>query len=862
MFCKYCRESVLESTQRWAYHHKTYQNLKASAVAEEPCAFCRVLYEDVRLAAEAFDEPLYRWSITRPAAIRESQEPVVITFRPTRPIKIATPTDNIREEFPPEREFYMYPETDLTTLLPSSPLGPSTNSPQSWTQVSHWLQTCLSSHPRCNKPRGPDSFVPTRLLDVQHPLPGYIGLVETKSHPAFTSSSSSDPTSAPPVYCTLSHCWGPSPSFLRLRASNLTSFLRHGIRIGELGNRNFAHAVEACRQLGVRWLWIDSLCIVQHWVDGDEAPPDDAAHRALEEADWHHEAPFMHQVYRNSYCNIAAADSADAEGGLFRERGEKVGRDGGGSVTYKAARGEEADAVFGDRTWRVVSGDIWQTELLGTPLYARAWVFQERMLSPRLLHFTAHQLFWDCATLSACESFPSGLPQPLDAPAVTDRHWRARLLQASSSNNADHQKMRDTINAPLATATDISLEQFWHTAVSSYTRCALTRSSDRAVAVWGVAKPFRDAMLRERYAYGLWERGLEEQLAWKLENVPLPHQTATNTGTMTKNANAKRPTHAGPASAQPPNPFPSWSWMAAADVGGPVVLADRLPGRRSYMVKAHDGESVVAFELAAGFRKQRVKAETKFGTWKEQFGEWDKRMAEIEKHEERRRRMVVVAKGPTAGGGSGRGLGRIGEEDEEGEDEEAEAERLRDEHPQLASNSIALYGYVSRARCVYDAEREDYRLEIEGWEEDQYRVEAFPDMVLEHGATVYFMILAATAEVFEEEGWGDDYDEENEYDEDEDNEDDEDGVVEDLEAVENGEDAAEDDSDCAAEELDPLCDGVGIILQPAEGENHFRRIGALRFEATQKIMESTYLQVDTADLKGCDGERKYKIWLD
>lgn len=245
------------------------------------------------------------------------------------------------------------------------------------------MQTCLLSHPRCNPHRGPDTFVPTRLLDVQHPLPGYIGLVETKTHPSFAPS----PSSPPPVYCTLSHCWGPSPSFLRLRASNLTTFLRSGIRIGDLGNLNFAHAVEACRRLGVRWLWIDSLCIVQHWVDGDEAPPDDAAHRALEEADWHHEAPFMHQVYRNSYCNIAAADSADAEGGLFRERGEGKdgggGGGGGGSVTYRAAkRGEKDDAVFGDRTWRVVSGDIWQTELLGTPLYARAWVFQGELSFP------------------------------------------------------------------------------------------------------------------------------------------------------------------------------------------------------------------------------------------------------------------------------------------------------------------------------------------------------------------------------------------------------------------------------------------------------------------------------------------------
>ncbi|KAL1645002.1 hypothetical protein SLS58_004073 [Diplodia intermedia] len=107
------RESVLESTQRWAYHRKTLQDLRAATLADEPCTFCRALYADVSAAAEdLFDEsPLYRWSITKPAAIRESQDPVVITFRPCRRLRIETPGDNgAREEYPPEREFYMFPD--------------------------------------------------------------------------------------------------------------------------------------------------------------------------------------------------------------------------------------------------------------------------------------------------------------------------------------------------------------------------------------------------------------------------------------------------------------------------------------------------------------------------------------------------------------------------------------------------------------------------------------------------------------------------------------------------------------------------------------------------------------------------------
>ncbi|KAL1645001.1 hypothetical protein SLS58_004072 [Diplodia intermedia] len=667
-----------------------------------------------------------------------------------------------------------------------------------------------------------------------HPDPSRIGLIETASHPAFTSRTPN--TTTPPPYCTLSHSWGPTPRFLRLRAGNIAAFLRDGVAVAALGNRTFAHAVDACRRLGVRFLWIDSLCIVQRWGEA-EAPPADAAERALEEADWGREAPVMHAVYRGSWCNIAAADAGDAG---------------------------------------------------------------ERLLSPRLLHYTRHQLYFDCATLSACETFPHGLPAALDSgassSASTDRHWRARLLQTLPSSSPS---LHAIISRPLAPASAVSLEQFWATAVASYTRCALTRAADRGVALWGVAKPLLDMMLQEgggegneedeeAYAVGLWRRGLEEQLAWRLVGSPGPLLGLNDNAAAAATTTTTTTTHHGTnvkasAAVQDPPAFPSWSWMAVVDAAArPVEVADRLPGRRTYTVAGHDddGAAPVRFELAAdGFRRRRRRGGRKaFGTWKEQFGVWDRRMEETAAAVAMRKKSGrgESERGNGAAGGKMRVVGEEeeGEEDEDEDEDEDEEQRFRDEHPRLASNSIALYGHVGRARCVYDAATEDYRLEIPGGaaaeEDGRCRVEVFPDFAIAHGEMVYFMILAATVEKDESEWGGNDEDEYDGYDDENDEgEDQEESSMTEQKESETGvedadevETAAENGSERAANDFDAPCHGVGIILHPGEGDNHFYRLGALRFDMTRGIMESTYLGADSEDLKGCDGENKYKIWLD
>jgi hypothetical protein len=151
-------------------------------------------------------------------------------------------------------------------------------------------------------------------------------------------------------YASLSHCWG-LIRFVNLTTKNKTQFMEEGIPWRELP-KNFQEAIEVARFLEINYIWIDSLCMIQ----GDDG-------------DFREQAPLMHKVYRNSYCNIAAADSGDSTGGLFRNREAY-------NVLPARYQAEGKSPMFGNRAWRIVSEDLWNSQLLQTPIYKRGWVFQ------------------------------------------------------------------------------------------------------------------------------------------------------------------------------------------------------------------------------------------------------------------------------------------------------------------------------------------------------------------------------------------------------------------------------------------------------------------------------------------------------
>ncbi|KAH7086741.1 heterokaryon incompatibility protein-domain-containing protein [Paraphoma chrysanthemicola] len=678
--CEYCINSILENKVPWDYHHGSYTSLESSCALnvesapnapkgqqkKERCLFCLTLKTDVdNLAPHLKKEenttswPAYRWNIRSLSRTRESLEAVVVTFRYVLPAT-SNGYDAAVDVALPTRTFYLFPEEVLHPLPTLEQISKSTNPTESGgNQIRSWIETCDATHEDCMKRRKATPkakrFVPTRLLDISGSSETPIRLIETAS------------TSVQGPYCSLSHCWGPEPRFIKLLQDNKKHHLTKGVE-WHLLPKNFQEAIEVARTLDVGYIWIDSLCIVQ-----------DSG------ADWDHEAALMHMVYRNSYCNIAIADAPDADRGAFRSRDA-------GDIVPVRYRPKEESAFFGRKTWAVLPENLWDQELLQSFLYARGWVFQERMLSPRILHFAQKQIFWDCPSLSACETLPAGLPPPMDRAAGPDRHWRGRLQVTEDKHEI------------LAGANDQSMDAFWKTAVEKYTSCNLTKGRDKLIAMWGIAKLVRDAMNVE-YGNGLFEENLEDQLAWRVAECKLEQRPSEST----KEELARN--------------IPSWSW---ASMDGKILVPDRLSDQMHFKVTDHDTQPLT-FDLV-GVKRTIRPVYGRAGAPPLPIRGISDSGPELQRRNKERERQTEDF---------------IGEKDFH---RSSSPEKIdRSHQPMFHGTSIRLQGHVGRGRLAYNKLGTTWHLDLDGVADGV--IEAFPDvkpnLTNAIDASPYFIVLAA-----------------------------------------------------------------------------------------------------------------------
>jgi hypothetical protein len=244
--------------------------------------------------------------------------------------------------------------------LTSYKANSNTGSNESWEVGLRWIENCRANHPKCNT-ETKENWLPDRVLDVG-----------TLSSPSLRLHITSESSLRSP-YTTLSHCWG-SLEIKKLRMANLNQFIE-GIDISEL-TKTFQHAIQITRRLNIRFLWIDSLCIIQ---DSKE--------------DWLKESVVMGEIYQHGYCNIAATAAPDGRTGCFLERNPLLAQPFRVHIdSYPGPRSKSGVYSLAPRVF-------WEQGLLQAPLLQRAWVVQERTLAPRVLHFGKGQLFWECHEL-------------------------------------------------------------------------------------------------------------------------------------------------------------------------------------------------------------------------------------------------------------------------------------------------------------------------------------------------------------------------------------------------------------------------------------------------------------------------------
>lgn len=271
-------------------------------------------------------------------------------------------------------------------------------------------------------------------------------------------------------YLTLSHRWGQN-STLRLLKANLGQF-KEGILLQYLP-KTFREAAMIAAELGYRYLWIDALCIIQ----------DDPQ-------DWLEQSAKMCTVYRNSCCTIAAHTSLWGNLGFLEQTAS--------SATLQSKI---------QKLWRRTSSSASSPAQSPSVLNTRGWVFQERILSKRILHF-AHggSVFFEDASGMFTDSTKGIYDPPLN------------FLPIHSANHPHIHDAKPTLEDVFEKST------LWYRLVERYTLCDLTYDSDRLPAVAGLAQYYQELNESQSgaYLFGLWSNSIHQGLLWVETSPDLP----------------------------------------------------------------------------------------------------------------------------------------------------------------------------------------------------------------------------------------------------------------------------------------------------------------------------------------------------
>lgn len=367
-------------------------------------------------------------------------------------------------------------------------------------------------------------------------------------------------------YLALSHCWGGEIDS-RLLKSNILQKME-SIDINDLP-KNFQHAVSITKQLGYEYLWIDSLCIIQD-----------------DESDWEQESAKMGLVYSNAICVISAIGAASSHGGCFfpkdpMHQGVVVRRNADFTLTVRSWIREDK-----------MLEKLFQENVERAPLTSRGWAFQERVLAKRVLHFSRSGVLFECNTHRASEYHEEGIPYPIRTSVrgdgklhsteeiqrllAPDKHYEYKTEmiyhhgmrrykgaqgidpywapETRVVKNLDYKSLREKVSEIIrlsahlgmrgsfeillrftgtSTIEKLEFHNSWFEMIEQYSARSLTKSSDKLMAIAGVAALIQQTTKRT-FVAGLWKEALEFNLLWSTT----------------------------PTERRSDRPVPSWSWAS------------------------------------------------------------------------------------------------------------------------------------------------------------------------------------------------------------------------------------------------------------------------------------------------------------
>lgn len=401
---------------------------------------------------------------------------------------------------------------------------PNSYSDEAFRKIRAWAAECEQDHPYCDiyssfgHLHGLRGTLPRRLIRV--PRDG------DAVHLTDVPCGSSDTVTK---YVALSYCWGKG-SGSRLSCENKTAW--YTLMPARELLKVHRDTIRIARNLGIQFVWIDALCIVQ----------DDPSEKETEIAR-------MASIYANAYITVSASASHDGAEGCHtcpkpNQKIEITDMHGVSSTVWARETISHAMFDYGLEDFSVAVRSLTKSRTLKAleqyPIMKRGWTFQERTLSPRILHYSTHELIWECLGHISCEC--GTLSRWVACRALKDRRFAAGLPPDIETRSGSTERARSLIKRMVlpqdSTRTipgvlrndfavltelgpqfkklipDVTWQELWRELASQYSARQLTYASDALEAVSGLAKVWSERA-KCTYLAGLWKDDLERGLLWK-----------------------------------------------------------------------------------------------------------------------------------------------------------------------------------------------------------------------------------------------------------------------------------------------------------------------------------------------------------
>lgn len=348
-------------------------------------------------------------------------------------------------------------------------------------------------------------YLPTRLLDVGSTTEPCLRLVSLKNdsqlQPAGADASAKR-------YAAISYCWGTKEEAEKQLKTTTNTLQQHLSNINhESMPQTIADAVKLCRAIGLQYLWIDALCIIQD-----------------DDSDWTRDSFEMSNIYANSFITICVVTGASCSTGfLDRHHNPNTLQIDYNSQVDPLVKGklflrmykhptlnlttEYTEMSVSDGLMKNNKLEVDEWALGKAPWFQRGWTFQESHFSKRKLLIGDDMAYmWHEDNIVSMDG---------------TRYDRSQLILEA------HESMRDAIDQ-------------WYTMVRFYVRRKLSYEKDRLPALSGLARELANSFPDLEYLAGLWKGDLHRGLFWI-------------SGTTQNYQDYIKPRHYGYVA-------PSWSW--------------------------------------------------------------------------------------------------------------------------------------------------------------------------------------------------------------------------------------------------------------------------------------------------------------